>query len=91
MAHQKLALAHRGRGDFGRALRHIGVALEHGATNTPMQQVRLSTAHAHVLLSDKATQDEGMSLLEQAAATSTQFGLSHQLSSIQAIRQDFER
>lgn len=89
-AHQKLALAHRGRGDLGRALRHIGVALDNNATSTPMQQVRLSTAHAHILLSDSATQDEGLSLLDAAAATSNQYGMRHQLASIDAIRGGIE-
>jgi transcriptional regulator with XRE-family HTH domain len=91
VAHQKLALAYRGDGDLNRASRHIGIALENGPAHAPMQQVRISTAHAHILLSDKATWDNGLSLLDQAAATSAQFGLAHQLASIGTIRHAFEQ
>ena len=90
VAHQKLALAYRGGGDLSRSLRHIAIALDNGATNTPMQRVRLSTAHAHILLSDQATSGAGLSLLDQAATTSRQFGLAHQLASIASIRHDFD-
>lgn len=90
VAHQKLALAYRGCGDLDRALRHIDVALESRATNAPMQHVRLSTAHAHILLGDTATCGEGLTLLDHAAAVSAQFGLGHQLASIGAIRAAFE-
>jgi tetratricopeptide (TPR) repeat protein len=53
IAHQKLALAHRGAGDLNGAVRAIDVALSNRA-EVPMQRVRLSTAHAHILLSDHA-------------------------------------
>lgn len=90
VAHQKLALAYRGVGDLNRALHHIDVALQNGVTDSPMQRVRLSTAHAHILLSDRATWDNGLSLLDEATQVSEQFGLAHQLTSIGSIRRDFE-
>lgn len=62
-----------------------------GADDTPMQRVRLSTAHAHILLSDKQTCDHGLALLDQTAQLALASGLSHQLRSIQVIRHDFER
>jgi hypothetical protein len=91
VAHQKMALAYRGAGKLGEALRHMGVALRHGVSNTPMQRVRMNTAHAHILLSDPATEGDGLSLLGEATAVSTEFGLAHQLASITAIRSSFER
>jgi transcriptional regulator with XRE-family HTH domain len=91
VAHQKIALAYRGAGKLDHALNHIAIAVQHGVTNTPMQRVRLNTAHAHILLSDRDTETDGLSLLDEAAALSTQFGLAHQLTSINAIRSGFER
>lgn len=91
VAHQKLALAHRGAGDLSSALRYIEVALSARATDSPMQRVRLDTAHAHILLSDRATADSGLQLLTQAAGTSREYGMSHQLASIEGIRHAFER
>lgn len=91
VAHQKLALAHRGAGDLSSALRYIEVALSTRATDSPMQRVRLDTAHAHILLSDKDTADSGLKLLTQAAGTSREYGMSHQLASIEGIRHAFER
>lgn len=91
VAHQKLALAHRGAGQLDQALMHIAIAVQHGVTNTPMQRVRLNTAQAHILLSDRATESDGLSLLDEAADVSTQFGLGHQLASIGAIRASLER
>lgn len=82
VAHQKLALAHRTAGDLGSALRYIDVALTHRSTDSPMQRVRLDTAHAHILLSDTATAASGHALLVQAGATAQQFGMSHQHASI---------
>ncbi len=55
-----------------------------------MQQVRLSTAHAHILLSDKGTCDHGLALLDQTAQLASDRRLSHQLGSIRAIRHGFE-
>ncbi|MFJ5984786.1 helix-turn-helix domain-containing protein [Lentzea sp. NPDC092896] len=89
VAHQKMALAHRGAGALGVALRYIDVALAN-RSDSPMQRVRLQTAHAHVLLSDRATSEGGLRLLDEAAGTSRTFGMSHQLASIEAIRSAFE-
>jgi hypothetical protein len=55
-----------------------------------MQRVRLDTAYAHILLSDKATVASGYALLIHAGATALQFGTSHQHASIDKIRHDFE-
>ncbi|SFQ98774.1 Helix-turn-helix domain-containing protein [Lentzea waywayandensis] len=89
VAHQKMALAHRGAGALGVALRYLDVALAN-RSDSPMQRVRLQTAHAHILLSDRATSEGGLRLLDEAAGTSRTFGMSHQLASIEAIRSAFE-
>ncbi|MEV7601655.1 hypothetical protein AB0O91_30260 [Kitasatospora sp. NPDC089797] len=89
-AHQKLALAHRGAGDLGEATRLISVAQSAGTGPSPLHQVRLATAHGHVLLSDRATADEGLAVLDKAAATAATYGMSHQLRSIEGIRKGFE-
>lgn len=86
VAHQKLALAHRGTGQLDRALRFVDIARGTAATDAPMQRVRLDTAHGHILLSDPATRDDGLRLLDQAATLAAQTGLSHQLSSVDSIR-----
>jgi transcriptional regulator with XRE-family HTH domain len=89
IAHQKLALAYRGAGDLGGAVRTIEVALAHRG-DSPMQRVRLDTAHAHILLSDKATADEGLALLDTAGNVAQHYQLMHQYHSIQNIRDEFE-
>ncbi|MFF0292479.1 hypothetical protein ACFYS8_04540 [Kitasatospora sp. NPDC004615] len=86
VAQQKLALAYRGSGDLTRALQFIDTARATGTTDTPMQRVRLDTAHGHILLSDPATVDDGLHVLDQAAAVAAQFSLSHQLRSIEGIK-----
>lgn len=86
VAHQKLALAHRGAGDLTQALHYIDVARQSGTVDSPMQRVRLDTAHGHILLSDPATRNDGLSVLDQAAQVAQQYGLSHQLRSIEGIR-----
>ncbi|MBT2383577.1 DNA-binding transcriptional regulator [Streptomyces sp. ISL-11] len=86
VAHQKLALAHRGAGDLASALHFIDIARSTGATDSPMQRVRLNTAHGHILLSDPATRDDGLQALDLAAKLATRCGMSHQLSSIESIR-----
>src|SRR5262249_23510982 len=91
VAHQKLALAHRGAGDLSSALRYIDVALTNRSAESPMQSVRLDTAHAHILLSDSVTVEDGRAILGRAARLSPKYGLSHQLRSIEGIRRDFER
>jgi len=88
VAHQKLALAHRVAGGIGLALRHLEVARTTGTTDSPLQRVRLDTAHAHILLSDLATAQEGFSLLDRAATTALRHGLLHQLASIDKIRRE---
>lgn len=86
VAHQKLALAHRGAGAVDLALRHITTARDAGPAATPMQRVRLDTACAHILLSDRATTGNGLAMLDAAARLSSQFGLAHQAASIENIR-----
>lgn len=55
VAHQKLALGRRGAGDLTQALHFIDIARSSGAADSPMQRVRLDTAHGHILLSEAAT------------------------------------
>ncbi|OMI33697.1 helix-turn-helix domain-containing protein [Streptomyces sparsogenes] len=86
VAHQKLALAHRGVGQLDQALHFIGIARSTGMTESPMQRVRLDTAHGHILLSDPATRDDGLRVLDDAAKLAAKVGLSHQLRSIESIR-----
>ncbi|WP_405596274.1 hypothetical protein OG741_08930 [Streptomyces sp. NBC_01410] len=90
VAHQKLALAHRGAGDLTRALHDIDIARQSGTVDSPMQRVRLDTAHGHILLSDSATRNDGLSVLDDAAQVATQYGLSHQLRSIKGIRRSYD-
>jgi uncharacterized SAM-binding protein YcdF (DUF218 family)/DNA-binding transcriptional regulator YiaG len=91
VAHQKLALAHRGAGDLGRASRYIEISRAYGPTDSPMQKVRLATAHGHILLSDPATRDDGLSMLQDAANLAAAYSLTHQLGSIETIRRSSER
>jgi hypothetical protein len=92
VAQQKLALAYRGAGNLTEAQRLITVAGTSGATGTPMQKVRLSTAQAHILLSDTdtdtGTRAQGLALLDETARLARDSGLSHQLRSIESIRTD---
>jgi hypothetical protein len=87
VAQQKLALACRGAGRLGDALRHIDTARASGTAATPMQRVRLTTAHAHILLTDTATIADGLALLSEAAQLAAESGLTHQLRAIETIRQ----
>lgn len=66
-AQQKLALAHRARGDLSRAYRHIDNVIGYGVAASPMQQVRLLTAHAHILVSDRRTETDGDSAFGRVA------------------------
>ncbi|MET7422130.1 hypothetical protein [Dactylosporangium sp. NPDC005555] len=91
VAQQKLALAHRGAGRIGDALRSIGLARTAGGADAPMQQVRLDTAHGHILLTDPATADEGLTLLTRCARLADRYGMHHQRRSIDSIRHTFER
>ncbi|MEU8569144.1 hypothetical protein AB0C51_12415 [Streptomyces pathocidini] len=86
VAHQKIALAYRGANDLTRALQYIDIARSTGTVDSPMQRVRLGTAHGHILLSDPATRNDGLSVLDDAAQVARQYGLSHQLRSIEGIR-----
>ncbi|WP_367044917.1 helix-turn-helix domain-containing protein [Streptomyces sp. Je 1-332] len=86
VAHQKLALARRGAGDLTQALHFIDIARSSGATDSPMQRVRLDTADGHILLSDKATRDDGLLVLGHAAEMAAQYGLVHQLRSIEGVK-----
>ncbi|WP_420707300.1 hypothetical protein [Streptomyces sp. NRRL F-2799] len=86
VAHQKIALARRGVGDLDQALHFIDVARGSGNTDSPMERVRLATAHGHILLSDTATRDDGLRVLDQATSTAAQYGLVHQLRSIEGVR-----
>ncbi|AGP57629.1 helix-turn-helix domain-containing protein [Streptomyces rapamycinicus] len=90
VAHQKLALAHRGVGNLGAALHCIDISRSTGVTDSPMQRVRLDTAHGHILLSDPSTRDDGLRVLDDAAKLAARFGLSHQLRSIEGIRMTTE-
>jgi hypothetical protein len=90
VAHQKLALAHRGGGDLSRAAHFIGVARSSGIAHAPLQRVRLDAAHGHILLSDPATRDDGRAVLEGAAAMVAQYELNHQLRSIEGIKAESE-
>jgi tetratricopeptide (TPR) repeat protein len=91
VAHQKLALAYRGANDLTNAARCIDVALTHRTPDSPLQRVRLDTAHAHILLTDPRTADHGLTLLGHAAGVSQAFGLTHQLTSINKLRIRFDR
>ncbi|MFC7867912.1 helix-turn-helix domain-containing protein [Streptomyces murinus] len=86
VAHQKLALARRGASDLSQALHFIDIARSSGTTDSPMQRVRLDTAYGHILLSDPATRDDGLLVLDQAIRTAAQYGLVHQLRSIEGIK-----
>jgi hypothetical protein len=53
-----------------------------------MQKVRLSTAQAHILLSNTGTRTQGLALLDETARLALDSELSHQLRSIESIRTD---
>jgi len=91
VAHQKLALAHRGCGELTQAQRLIDVASGVAVYESPLQLVRLQTAHAHVLLSDRGTCDHGLKLLDRAEAVAVRYRLGHQKRSIDGIRREHER
>lgn len=90
VAHQKLALAHRGVGNLREALHCIDIARSTGTSDAPIQHVRLDTAHGHILLSDPATRNDGLHVLNDAANVAAKFGLRHQLRSIEGIRMTSE-
>lgn len=86
VAHQKLALASRGTGDLDTALRLIDIARSAGVADSPMQRVRLETAYGHILVSDPGTLEDGLRTLDRAQNIATEYGLAHQLRSIEGIR-----
>ena len=86
VAQQKLGLVHRAAGRLDQAHTALSAAEATGAAATPLQQVRLWTARGHVLLSDRATEDEGETVLDEALAVCARYGLGHQRRSIEAIR-----
>jgi DNA-binding transcriptional regulator YiaG len=86
VSQQKIALAYRGMGELDEAQRCIGIARTTGPYGTPMQRVRLDTAHGHILLTDPATQSEGIDVLAGAQITASRYGLHHQVRSIEAVR-----
>jgi transcriptional regulator with XRE-family HTH domain len=87
VAHQKLALAYLAAGDLNRAAQYIDIALVNRLRESPLQQVRLDTAYAHILLSDRGTREEGSTVLNRAEQMAVRYGLSHQLQSIERIGQ----
>lgn len=90
VAHQKVALAHRGANDLDSALHFMEIARSTGVSNSPLQRVRSDTAHGHILLSDPPTRDDGLRVLDDAAKLAATFGLSHQLHSIESVRKATE-
>lgn len=86
VAHQKHALAQLAAGRLDDANRHIVCATEGVRDESPLQQVRLQVAHAHILLTDHATREAGTSLLNQMEHTATRYSLAHQLQAIKHLR-----
>ncbi|MFF2812721.1 hypothetical protein ACFVT2_37245 [Streptomyces sp. NPDC058000] len=90
VTHQKVALAHRGNGDLAQALEHIDIARSTRIFDSPLQRVRLDTAHGHILLSDPATRDDGLSVLADATQVARRYSLGHQLRSIEDILRPYD-
>jgi tetratricopeptide (TPR) repeat protein len=86
VAHQKHALAHLAAGDLAKATRSIGIAMSYRHNDSPLEQIRLDTAHGHVLVMDKRTRAEGLAVLDQAREQASRHGLMHQLQWILKIR-----
>lgn len=91
VSHQKLALAHLAAGDPGRATEAIGVAIDNRRTDSPLQQVRLDTAHAHVLCADPSSRESGLTLFDTTYATAETYKLAHQMTSIDRIRTQLDQ
>ncbi|WNV85013.1 hypothetical protein [Umezawaea sp. Da 62-37] len=91
LAHQKVALAYRALGDLTKAYHYMNIAVENPCGDSPMQRVRLNTAQGHLLLSDIATQDEGISRLKKSLQVAQKHGLMHQAASIKTITQSAEQ
>lgn len=90
VSHQKLALAHLASGDPSQASEAIGIAIENRRTNSALQQVRLDTAHAHILCADPSTREGGLTLFDATYATAEKYELAHQMASIDRIRKGLE-
>lgn len=86
VSHQKLALAHLASGHPTAATQAIEVAIQSRRTNSPLQQVRLDTAHAHILCADPSTREGGLTLFDAAYAAAKSHDLAHQMTSIDNIR-----
>lgn len=85
VAHQKRALASLAAGDIANATRAIEIATSYRRHDSPLEQVRLDTAHGHILTSDARSRDEGLAILQRARETATRYGLAHQLQWIDRI------
>jgi len=85
VAHQKLALAHLNAGNLPKARQYIDVALANRRNDSPLQQVRLDTAHAHILLCDRQTMSTALATLDHAKAQALNYGLTHQPRAIERI------
>jgi transcriptional regulator with XRE-family HTH domain len=90
VAHQKMALAHLAAGDPSRAHRAMDIAVINRRQDSPLQRVRLDTARAHVLLADRASRDSALVILDRARREADEHRLTHQVSSIDRIRQDID-
>ncbi|TDW22117.1 DUF218 domain-containing protein [Kribbella kalugense] len=90
VSHQKLALAYLAAGDPNKAAEAIDIAATGNHLGSPLQQVRLNTAQAHILCSDSASRESGFKLLDETYLLAERFGLAHQTASIKRIRADIE-
>ncbi|MDX2970755.1 YdcF family protein [Kribbella solani] len=90
VSHQKLALAYLSAGNPAKAAEVIDIAATGHQLGSPLQQVRLSTAQAHVLCSDSAGRESGLALLDQTYILAEKFGLAHQMGSIKRIPAEIE-
>lgn len=91
VSQQKLALAELAAGNTTDSLEAMTLAIESRRTDSPLQQVRLDTAHAHTLCADSSTRDSGRSLLENTYRLAASFKLAHQMASIDRIREGLDR
>jgi transcriptional regulator with XRE-family HTH domain len=90
VSHQKLALAYLAAGDPVKAAETISVAVSGRHLGSPLQEVRLNTAQAHILCSDPISRESGFKLLDQTYALAEKFSLAHQMTSIKRIRAGIE-
>jgi transcriptional regulator with XRE-family HTH domain len=90
-ARQKLALAYLNAGDLTKSRQYIDVALADRRNGSPLRQVRLDTAHAHILLHDRDTVHSAITTLNHAKTQALHYGLTHQLQAIGRIGGLLER